>query len=339
MKSLEGRVRVIAEVGQNHDGSLGQAHAFIDAVAKTGADVIKFQTHIAAAESSPEETFRVKFSRVDATRYDYWKRMEFTEEQWAGLKKHAEEKGLAFLSSPFSLEAVDLLERIGVTAWKIGSGEVNSVSLLERVARTKKPVFLSTGMSALADIDEAVAFLKARGAAVTLFQCTSAYPSMPESVGLNMIGEFKKRYGCPVGLSDHSGTIFPALAAAALGAAAVEVHVTLSRELFGPDVAASVTTEELALLVRGVRDIEKMVAHPVDKDAKARELAPLRKLFGKSAVAAQNIPAGTPLAEGHVVFRKPGSGIPEKKFSSLVGKKVVREIKKDSFLREEDLSR
>src|SRR2546427_6005943 len=112
-----GRCLVIAEVAQNHDGSLGAAHAYIDAVARAGADAVKFQTHIAAAESTAGEPWRVKFSRQDATRYDYWKRMEFTEEQWHGLKKHAEERGLLFLSSPFSVEAVELLERVGVPAW------------------------------------------------------------------------------------------------------------------------------------------------------------------------------------------------------------------------------
>src|SRR5690606_972654 len=134
---------------QAHDGSLGLAHAFIDAIAKTGADAVKFQTHIAHAESSPEEPWRVKFSRQDNSRYDYWKRMECSEEQWAGLKSHAEELGLVFLSSPFSLEAVDLLERLQIQAWKIASGEVSNVLLLDRILRTHKPVLLSSGMSYL----------------------------------------------------------------------------------------------------------------------------------------------------------------------------------------------
>src|SRR5579883_3362744 len=124
---------IIAEVAQAHDGSLGMAHAFIDAIAAAGADAVKFQTHLAAAESSPSEPWRVKFSYQDATRYDYWKRMEFTEPQWAGLKEHATEKGLKFLSSPFSIEAVELLGRIGVSAWKIASGEFNNLPMLDRI--------------------------------------------------------------------------------------------------------------------------------------------------------------------------------------------------------------
>src|SRR5262247_912617 len=135
---------IVAEVAQAHDGSLGTAHAFIDACAKTGADAVKFQTHIAAAESTPGEPWRVKFSRQDATRYNYWKRMEFTEEQWHGLREHAHERGLEFLSSPFSIEAVELLTRVGVAAWKVASGEVSNLPMFERIATSGLHIFLST---------------------------------------------------------------------------------------------------------------------------------------------------------------------------------------------------
>src|SRR5215212_12279353 len=137
------RCLIIGEVAQAHDGSLGTAHAYIDAAARAGADAIKFQTHIAAAESTPGEPFRVKFSRQDASRYDYWKRMEFSEAHWAGLVQHAAEKGLVFLSSPFSMQAVELLERLGVPAWKVGAGEVSNLPMLERLAASGKPVILS----------------------------------------------------------------------------------------------------------------------------------------------------------------------------------------------------
>ena len=147
---------VIAEIAQAHDGSLGTAHAYIDAVSAAGADAIKFQTHIAAAESTPEEPWRVKFSQQDKTRYDYWKRMEFTEEQWAALREHANESGLIFLSSPFSIEAVDLLTRVGVPAWKVASGEVNNTVMLDHMAQTGLPILLSTGMSPFSEIDKAV---------------------------------------------------------------------------------------------------------------------------------------------------------------------------------------
>src|SRR4051794_9997433 len=178
---------IIGEVAQSHDGSLGMAHAFIDAIADAGADAIKFQTHIAAAESTPGEPWRVKFSRQDKTRYDYWKRMEFTEDQWNGLKEHADERGLMFLSSPFSVEAIDLLERVGVAAWKVASGEVNNFPALDRILATRLPVILSSGMSPLHELDEAVARVKASGVDLTILQCTSAYPCPPEKIGLNLL--------------------------------------------------------------------------------------------------------------------------------------------------------
>ena len=182
------RVLIIAEVAQAHDGSLGTAHAYVDAVAKAGADVVKFQTHIAAAESTPHEPWRVRFSPRDETRYEYWKRMEFTEKEWLGLRKHALKVGVDFLSSPFSVEALELLERVEVMGWKVASGEVRNLALLNRMAATGLPVFLSTGMSALAEIDEAVALLQEREVAeITVMQCTSAYPTPPERLGLDLL--------------------------------------------------------------------------------------------------------------------------------------------------------
>ena len=305
---------IVAEVAQAHDGSLGMAHAYIDAIANAGADAVKFQTHIAAAESTPSEPWRVKFSDQDATRYAYWKRMEFSEEQWRGLKKHAEEKRIQFLSSPFSVEAVELLTRVGVAAWKVASGEVNNIPLFERLAGTGLPIFLSTGMSSLDEIDAAVERVKASGASLTVLQCTSAYPCPPEKVGLNLIPFFRERYQCSVGLSDHSGSIFPGLAAAVLGISVLEVHVALTREMFSPDLAASVTTSELRQLVEGIRFIEKMKASPVDKDAIAAETAPIRRLFTKSLVAWVDLPAGTLLKKDHLTAKKPGTGMPVDRF-------------------------
>ncbi|MBE9544828.1 MAG: N-acetylneuraminate synthase family protein, partial [Proteobacteria bacterium] len=301
---------IIAEVAQAHDGSLGTAHAYIDAVADCGADAVKFQTHIAAAESTPDEPWRIKFSPQDATRYDYWKRMEFTEAQWVGLKRHADERGLLFLSSPFSFEAVDLLDRIGVAAWKIPSGETANTPMLDRMLATGLPVLLSTGMSPQSEIDDAVQHIRKSGVPLVIFQCTSAYPCPPEKVGLNLISSFRERYDCPVGLSDHSGTIYPGLAAVTLGIQMLEVHVTFSRQMFGPDVPASVTTAELRQLVEGIRFIEKMMTNPVDKEEMARDMKALRSMFTKSIVARRKIEAGTILTDDDVTLKKPGTGIP-----------------------------
>ena len=327
---------IIAEVAQAHDGSLGLAHAYIDAAAKTGADAVKFQTHIAAEESSPQETWRVKFSRQDATRYDYWKRMEFTVEQWAGLKQHAEEKGLAFLSSPFSLAAIQMLERISVPAWKVASGEVTNRLFLDAMIATKKPILVSSGMSYLAELDSTVAHLKAAGSPVAVFQCTTAYPCPPEKIGINQISELIARYDCPVGLSDHSGTPYPSLAAVTLGASLIEAHITLSREMFGPDTSASLTTQEFTQMVEGVRFINKMIEHPIDKKATAEQMGPMRKMFGQSLVAATDLEAGTVICKENLSCRKPGTGIPSANINSVLGKKLRVPVKASQFLKLDD---
>ncbi len=333
-----GRCRVIGEIAQAHDGSLGLAHAYIDAIATAGADAVKFQTHIAAAESTPAEPWRVKFSLQDETRYDYWRRMEFTEAQWAGLRRHADDRGLLFLSSPFSVEAVDLLKRVGVAAWKVASGELANPVIFEAIGDTGLPVLLSTGMSPLSEIDAAVSRIQQKRLPLAVMQCTTAYPCPPEKLGLNLLETFRNRYRSAVGLSDHSGTIYPSLAAATLGAEVVEVHVTLSREMSGPDVPASVTTAELRQLVDGVRFLERALAHPVDKDAIATETDGLRRMFFKSVVARTDLSAGTVLASHHLTVKKPGTGLPPEKLTELLGRRLVRNLVADEPLRLEDVA-
>lgn len=330
---------VIAEVAQAHDGSLGQAHAFIDAAARCGVDAIKFQTHIAAEESTASEPWRVKFSKQDETRFDYWKRMEFTPGQWAGLKAHAEEQGLVFLSSAFSHAAVDLLRGLGISAWKVASGELTNLPLIEHMAADGRPVLLSTGMSPHAEIDAAVAVVQKAGSPFAIFQCTTQYPSPPESIGLNMLDELRQRHHCCVGLSDHSGTIYPSLAAvAAHHAQLIEVHLTLSRDMFGPDVVASVTPQELRQLVDGVRFIERMAANPVSKDAEDPKTAPLRRVFFKSVVPLADLPEGTTLTRAMLGLKKPGTGIPAAELPSVLGRKLIRPVLRDVPLQQDDLA-
>lgn len=329
---VSGRPLVIGEVAQTHDGSLGTAHAFVDAIADAGADAVKFQTHLAAAESTPSEPWRVPFSKQDASRYDYWQRMEFAPDQWAGLRDHAHDRGLHFLSTAFSPEAVDLLDRLDVAAWKVSSGEVANVSLLEQMAATGRPMVLSTGLSGWAEIDRAVEVVKGSGAPYAVLQCTTAYPTAPEEVGLNLIAELRSRYGCPVGLSDHSATIYPGLAAVALGATIVEVHVTLSRRMFGPDVIASVTVEELAQLVEGADHIHRSLVTPLDKDAEADARVELRSLFARSLVARRDLPAGHVLTPEDLVAKKPGSGIAPHRADEVIGRTLAQPVAADELL-------
>ena len=328
---------IIAELAQVHDGSLGTAHAYIDALAKSGVDAVKFQTHIAEAESSIHEPFRVKFSKQDATRFEYWKRMEFTFEQWVGLKVHCDEVGVEFISSPFSNAAVELLERIGVKRYKIGSGEVNNFLMLEKIAQTGKPIFLSSGMSSFEELDETLTFLKPFGNKISLFQCTTAYPTQPHQWGLNMIGEFKKRYHLPVGFSDHSGDIFACLAAAALGAELFEFHAVFSKEAFGPDPVASITVADIHKMISGIKKIQQSLYVDIDKSDNSA-FAPLKSIFEKSLAVNKSLKAGSVVQLSDLEAKKPkGFGIDAALFQEIVGKRLVSDLEQWDFLNKEDL--
>ncbi len=331
------RAFVIAEVAQSHEGSFGFAQSFIDAAADAGADAIKFQTHIAAAESTLDEPFRVKFGSGDETRYDYWRRMEFSRSQWAELATRARERKLHFLSSAFSLEAVELLAELGMPAWKIASGEIATPGLLERMAAINPMFLVSTGMSSWAEIDQTVGRLRQLGADFAIMQCTSRYPTQMADVGLNVIDAIRGRYGCPVGLSDHSGTIFPSLAALARGADLLELHITLNRRMFGPDVPASLTVDEFKLVTQARDAFGEMDSHPVDKDAMAKDLAGTRKLFTKSVAVTRALSAGTVLAPGDLTLKKPGTGISADELARLAGRTLARDVRQDRLLAWDDL--
>lgn len=328
---------LIAEIAQAHEGSLGLAHSYIDALAGTGVDAVKFQTHIAEAESSAYEPFRVKFSYEDATRYDYWKRMEFTEEQWVGLKAHCDAVGLEFISSPFSNAAVDLLERVGVKRYKVGSGEVSNLLMLEKMARTGKPIILSSGMSDYAGLDAAIGFLQEYKNPLSILQCTTAYPTTPEQWGLNMIQELKERYALPVGFSDHSGDVFACMAAASLGAELLEFHVVFDKQMFGPDAKASLTISRVNALVNGVRQIEQALKHPVNK-ADNQSYTALKSIFEKSLAVNRDCKAGEVLTFDMLEAKKPKDrGIPAHLFKTIIGRQLKKDKKAWDFLREDDV--
>lgn len=331
------KTEVIAEIGQAHDGSLGILHSYIDAVSNAGANVIKFQTHIASAESSKFEKFRVNFSRQDNTRYDYWKRMEFTKDQWKEIKAHCDELDIEFMSSPFSISAVELLEEIGVKRYKIGSGETNNLLMLSKIAETGKPIILSTGMSSYNEIDEILTFLNQYNLDLSIMQCTTSYPVEPERLGLNVIKEMQDRYKLPTGLSDHSGTIYPSLAAAALGANMVEVHVTFSKQIFGPDTKSSIIINDLESLVNGINIINTSLSNPVNKD-NSDEFDELKNIFGKSLTLNKDLKNGDSINISDLETTKPaGRGIHPKDFESIIGKKLKINKKRNDFLNYEDL--
>jgi len=328
---------LIAEIAQAHDGSIGILHSYIDAVAKTGVQAIKFQMHIAEAESSIQEPFRVQFSKEDATRYDYWKRIEFSLEQWKAIKKHCDEVGLDFICSPFSNLAVDWLEAIGVQAYKIGSGEVTNFLLLEKIAQTGKPLLLSSGMSSFEELDITVAFLKSKKVDFSILQCTTAYPTKPEQYGFNVISELKDRYKVSVGFSDHSAKIATGIAAVALGAEILEFHVVFHRDLFGPDAIASLTMEETKQLVEAVNAIYIATTNPIDKNTNESYLE-LKAIFEKSLAINKNLPKGHSITFDDLETKKPkGFGISAADFEKVLGRKLRTNKSQWDFLNEEDL--
>jgi len=329
---------LMAEVGQAHDGSLGIAHSYVDFVADAGFDAIKFQTHIAAEESTLDEPFRVNFSWEDKTRYDYWKRMEFTPEQWAGLKDHALDKGLVFLSTPFSVAAVDLLEDIGVPGWKIGSGDIGSTDILERVLATKKPVICSTGLSWWKEIDELVKRFKQSDSSLALMQATSQYPTSLDQIAIPQMTKMSERYQVPTGLSDHSGRIWPSLYALTMGAHVIEVHVTVDREMFGPDSLCSLTPDELKLIREGRDAFLLLAADQRDKDEMLPGLSETKNMFGRSAATRKPMKSGELFTSDDAVFKKPGGGITPKEIDQFFGKKLSRDVYPDRILKPDDFS-
>ena len=327
---------IIAEVGQAHEGSLGMAHSYIEAIAQTGVDAVKFQTHIAEEESSSYDQFRVNVFPQDKNRYDYWQRMQFTESEWKGLAEHARSLNIEFLSTPFSLRAVELLNDLNVPMWKIGSGDIAFQGLINAVADTKKPVLLSSGMSTWSELDSAIAILKEKETPYGLFQCTTSYPCEGKDIGYNVISEMKERYSCPVGLSDHSGTIFPSLASVALGCNLIEVHTVFSKECFGPDTKSSLTISELKQLVDGIRFIESGLKVEISKNVAADKREGTKVLFARSAFFKDNLKKGTVFSSEHVVMKKPGGMMSENDINTLIGRKVKADCLANQYIKESD---
>ncbi|PKP26432.1 MAG: N-acetylneuraminate synthase [Bacteroidetes bacterium HGW-Bacteroidetes-2] len=328
---------LIAEIAQAHGGSIEKAHNYIDAIATTGVNAIKFQIHISEAESSIYEPFRIAMQTQDKTRFDYWKRMEFSLEQWKELKKHCVDVGLEFMASPFSNAAVDILEKIGVKRYKIGSGEVNNLLLLQKIVTTKKPIILSSGMSSYDELDTTVAFLRKNKTHFSILQCTTSYPTTPENFGLNVIKELKERYKVPIGFSDHSAKIETGIAAVALGAEILEFHVILNKKETGPDASSSITISQTKSLVKAVKTISKALSNPVHKNNNT-QFAELKNIFEKSLAVNKPLQAGHILVFDDLETKKPkGYGMDAFSFKNVLGKKLNKNKNRWDFLTSEDI--
>jgi N,N'-diacetyllegionaminate synthase len=331
------QVYIIAEIGNTHEGSLGLAKQLIKAAAECGVNAVKMQTHIFEAESLPDAPNPPYFK--DETRRQYFERTSFTLDQWRELRRYSQEDlKVDFFSSPFSLEAVDLLEKVGISTYKIASGEVNNTPLLEKIAKTKKRVLLSSGMSSWDELDEAVKVLQLNGCKdLIVLQCTSEYPCPPEQSGLNVLDEIKLRYeNVQIGYSDHTLSLAVPLAAVIKGATVIEKHFTLSKQMYGSDAMNSTEPEEFKRLVDEIRQVEIALSNHIDKDSKVKSLINMKKTFEKSIVSTCDINESEIITKRHLAFKKPGDGIPASEYRKILGGRMKIDVKKNCQFKWED---
>lgn len=325
-----GSTYIIAEIGNTHEGSLGLAKAFIKTAAECGVDAVKMQTHIFEAESLETAPNPNYFQHE--TRKQYFERTAFTLDQWQELKRYAnDELNVDFFSSPFSLEAVDILTEIEVETFKIASGEVSNIPLLMKIARTGKRVLLSSGMSSWFELDTAVQTLQSNGCNdLVIMQCTSEYPCPPEQAGLNILEEFKNRYkNVSIGYSDHTVGFAVPLAAVVRGATVIEKHFTLSKKMYGSDAMNATEPKEFSRLVKEIRQLDLALRFDIDKNEKVAALSDMKKIFEKSIVSQAALKKDCILMYEDLAFKKPGDGIPAGQYEWVIGKKLNKNIDKN----------
>lgn len=325
---------VIAEVGINHEGSLEKAIQLVDAAAKAGAEVIKFQCHITEKEMIPTDMTPGKISSERL--WDIIKRCELTEAEERQIQRYATTKGLLYLSTPFSREAADRLNAMGVPAFKIGSGECNNYPLIEHIARMGKPMIISTGMNNLASVTKTVTILRRYHTPFALLQCTSMYPTPYEKVRLGGITDLARSFpDVPIGLSDHSLNIWTCLGAVALGASILEKHFTLSRAWPGPDVPISIEPEELANLMVGSKAIWQASG---GSKAILPEEQPVIDFAYATVVSIKPIQKGETFNFENVWVKRPGLGsIKAERLQDVLGKVAMRDLVADIHIQPDDI--
>jgi len=306
---------VIAEAGSNHDQNLEQAKKLIDVAARSGADAVKFQLFKAEVLNPVRDKI-----------FDIIKSCEFPRKWLKELLNYAQKKGIIFLATPFDDEAVDLLDDAGVVAFKIASSEVTNFSFLRHVAGKNKPIILSTGMSDMTDVSDAVSVIRQSGNQdIVLLQCSALYPTPHDKVHLKVMDTLRDTFGVPVGFSDHTlGILFPAVAVAR-GACMIEKHFTLDRNLPGPDHSYAIEPDELAQMVKDIRAVESSLGNP-QKEFLPEEKSNTRR---KSLFAARNLKPGEVLTMEDLSVHRPATGLPLRFLNSILGQKIVRSVKKD----------
>lgn len=322
------RPLVVAEIGINHEGDAGKALRMIDDAADAGAECVKFQTHVVDDEMVPNN---VVPGNARESIWDIMSRCALTEDDERRLKAHTESRGLIFLSTPFSRAAADRLERLGVVAYKIGSGECNNYPLVEHIARFGKPVILSTGMNDLTGVEKSVAILRRCGVPFALLHCTSMYPTPYSAVRLGALAQLREHFpDAVIGLSDHSLTNYPCLGAVALGASILERHFTSDKGWPGPDIDISMDPADLRQLIEGSRAIHEALGG--SKTVLPGEEPTIRFAYA-SVVAIRDIAAGDPFTHDNVWVKRPGTGeIRAELFPRVLSRHAARDIRKDEQL-------
>lgn len=329
---------VIAEAGVNHNGNLGLARRLVEAAATTGADAVKFQTFATerlVTAAAPKARYQAEATGSETSQREMLEALELSAAAHAELAALAAAEGLLFLSTPFDEESADLLDAIGIAAFKVASPDLTNLPLVRHVARKHKPVILSTGMADLAEVASAVAIVRREGAPLVLLHCVSSYPAEPRDANLRAMGTLRKEFGVPVGFSDHTLGAEVSLAAVALGAAMLEKHLTLDRTLSGPDHRASLEPDAFRALVTRVRSVEAALGDGV-KRPRPSELD-VRAAARRSLAARATIPAGTILDAGMLVALRPGTGISPSRLDEVIGRRAVREIPAGALLDLDDL--
>ncbi|GIM45489.1 N-acetylneuraminate synthase [Collibacillus ludicampi] len=324
-------VFIIAEAGVNHQGDLNIARRLVDIAVEAGADAVKFQTFKAekiVTRTAEKAEYQKETTGTNESQFEMLKRLELGFDQHLVLKSYAEERGILFLSTPFDVQSVNWLEELNVPLYKISSGDLTNTVLLHRIAATKKPVILSTGMATIEEIQEALDVL--REIDVCLLHCTTSYPTPFEDVNLRAMQTLRSTFQKITGYSDHTLGIEVPLAAVAMGAQIIEKHFTYDKKAEGPDHHASLSPEELKLMIQGIRRVEKALGTP------KKELSPSevknRNLARKSVVTSRPIKKGTILTEDMLTVKRPGTGLPPKTFHQLIGKRVKEDLPADYLI-------
>ncbi|WP_338834405.1 N,N'-diacetyllegionaminic acid synthase [Moorella humiferrea] len=329
------KVFIIAEAGVNHNGDLQLAKKLVDAAVEAGADAVKFQTFKAEEVVTPNAE-RAQYQKdnmpgKDESQLEMIKQLELSYAQFRELYAYCRQKGIIFLSSPFDQESIDFLAELGVPYFKIPSGEITNYPFLRRIAGKKRPVILSTGMATLGEVEGGLRVLREAGASnITLLHCTTSYPAPPEEVNLRAMLTMKHAFALPVGYSDHTEGIAVPIAAAALGAEVIEKHLTVDRNLPGPDHRASLEPGEFKEMVVAIRQVEKSLGDGIKRPAPG-ELA-IMPAARRSLVAARDIAAGEIITESCLTAKRPGTGIPPNFWDVVVGRQARRDIAAGSIL-------